>query len=403
MSSFIIENGNIFCPDCKFHVGTLAISNGVITNSPSQDAEVIDAENLFIIPGLVDIHFHGCAGYDFCDGTPEAFRAIYDYETSQGITTLCPATMTLPEERLTRIMRAAKEFNEFAGINLEGPFISPAKIGAQNPAFIAKPDVDMLRRLQDVSGGLIKIAVVAPEVDGAFSFIEDVKNIADIVSETGIIDKTKGIKNVAQEAGVVERKKYINHAGVKGIIKLALAHTACDYDTAKLAFEAGINHVTHLYNAMNPINHRQPGPIIAALENENVEVELICDGVHVHPAVVRNTLKSFGTDRVIFISDSMEATGMKDGIYQLGGQKVIKTGNKATLEDGITIAGSVTNLMDCVRIAVKKMNIPLEDAVKCASINPGKSIGLDVSIKTGNSVNLVALDKELNLVRVILV
>ena len=358
MSSIIIKNGNIFCPDCKFHAGTLAISNGLITNSPSQDAEVIDAGGLYIIPGLVDIHFHGCAGYDFCDGTDEAFRAIYDYETSQGITTLCPATMTLPEERLTRIMTAAKEFNEFAGINLEGPFISPAKIGAQNPAFIAKPDVKMLRRLQDASGGLIKIAVVAPEVDGAMSFIEEAKDIA----------------------------------------KISLAHTACDYDTAELAFEAGINHVTHLYNAMNPINHRNPGPIIAALENESVEVELICDGVHVHPAVVRNTLKAFGTDRVIFISDSMEATGMPDGIYELGGQKVIKNGSKATLEDGKTIAGSVTNLMDCVRIAVKKMNVNLEDAVKCASINPGKSIGLDVNLKAGNYANILALDKKLNLV-----
>mgnify|MGYP002624450701 FL=1 len=360
MSSIIIKNGNIFCPDCKFHVGTLAISDGLITNSPLQDAEVIDAQDLFIIPGLVDIHFHGCAGYDFCDGTDEAFRAIYDYETSQGITTLCPATMTLPEERLTRIVTAAKDFNEFAGINLEGPFISPAKIGAQNPAFIAKPDVDMLRRLQDASGGLIKIAVVAPEVEGALEFIHEARDIA----------------------------------------KISLAHTACDYDTAKLAFEAGINHVTHLYNAMNPINHRNPGPIIAALENESVEVELICDGVHVHHAIVRNTLKAFGTDRVIFISDSMEATGMKDGIYELGGQKVIKNGSKATLEDGQTIAGSVTNLMDCVRIAVKKMNVNLEDAVKCASINPGKSIGLDVNLKAGNYANILALDKKLNLVRI---
>ena len=355
----VIKNANIFYPNCNFHKGNLAISDGIIANSLycDDDSEIIDAENLYVIPGLVDIHFHGCKGYDFCDGTPEALEAILNYEISQGITTICPATMTLPEEELTRIMKAAKNFHELAGINLEGPFISPSKIGAQNPNYIVKPDVNMLKRLQEASGGLIKIAVVAPEVEGALEFIENAKEIA----------------------------------------KISLAHTACDYDTAKLAIERGITHYTHLYNAMNPINHRQPGPIIAALESENVEVELICDGVHIHPAVIRNTLKFFGSDRVIFISDSMEATGMPDGIYELGGQKVIKSGNKATLSDGKTIAGSVTNLADCMRISVTKMNIPLEIAVKCASVNPARSIGLDVSIKEGNCADILALDKELNL------
>ena len=170
-----------------------------------------------------------------------------------------------------------------------------------------------------------------------------------------------------------------------------------DYDTAKQAFEAGASHITHLYNAMNPINHRAPGPVIAAAENENVTVELICDGVHVHPAVVRNTLRMFGTDRVIFISDSMEATGMPDGYYELGGQKVIKHGNRATLEDGYTIAGSVTNLMDCMRTAVREMNIPLETAVKCSAVNSARAIGLDGSIHAGGRANLVALDDALNI------
>ena len=156
--------------------------------------------------------------------------------------------------------------------------------------------------------------------------------------------------------------------------------------------------MTHLYNAMNPINHRNPGPILAAAENEFVSVELICDGVHVHPAVVRNTFRMFGADRIIFISDSMEAAGMPDGDYELGGQKVIKKGKLAVLEDGKTIAGSVTNLMDCMRTAVIEMNIPLESAVKCAAINPAKAIGLDANIQAGNRANLCALDKNLNLV-----
>ena len=362
MQNIVIQNGNIFREDGHFHRESLSVSNGIISDSVSDDAQVIDAENLYIIPGLTDIHFHGCSGYDFCDGTPEAFRAIADYEAQHGITTICPATMTLPEDTLSRIMRAAKSFAEecpnFAGIYLEGPFISPHKIGAQNPAYVARPSTEMLRRLQAESGGLIKIAVVAPEVDGAMTFIEEAREI----------------------------------------VRVSVAHTECDYDTAREAFRRGAGQVTHLYNAMNPITHRAPGPVIAAVENKAVSVELICDGIHIHPAVVRNTLRMFGDDRVIFISDSMEATGMPYGDYQLGGLRVIKKGKLATLEDGKTIAGSVTNLMDCMRTAVIDMNIPLESAVKCAALNSAKAIGLDGRIHAGRRANLAALDKALNLV-----
>ena len=357
MQSVNIINGRIFMPDGHFHAGSLSITDGLISDTPQADAQIIDAENLYIIPGLTDIHFHGCNGHDFCEGTPEAFRAISDYETRHGITTLCPATMTLPEERLSHIMKAAKSFG-FAGVYLEGPFISPAKIGAQNPAYIVRPSADMLRRLQEDSGGLIKIAVVAPEVEGGLAFVE-------------------------------EASKFV---------RVSIAHTVCDYDTAREAFRLGARQMTHLYNAMNPINHRAPGPIIAAVEDERVSVELICDGVHIHPAVVRNTLRMFGADRVIFISDSMEATGMPDGDYELGGQRVIKRGNVATLSDGRTIAGSVTNLMDCMRTAVQKMGVPLEAAVKCAAINPARAIGLDANIQAGRRADLVALDENLNVI-----
>ena len=357
MQSVNIINGRIFMPDGHFHAGSLSIIDGLISDTPQADAQIIDAENLYIIPGLTDIHFHGCNGHDFCEGTPEAFRAISDYETRHGITTLCPATMTLPEERLSHIMKAAKSFG-FAGVYLEGPFISPAKIGAQNPAYIVRPSADMLRRLQEDSGGLIKIAVVAPEVEGGLAFVE-------------------------------EASKFV---------RVSIAHTVCDYDTAREAFRLGARQMTHLYNAMNPINHRAPGPIIAAVEDERVSVELICDGVHIHPAVVRNTLRMFGADRVIFISDSMEATGMPDGDYELGGQRVIKRGNVATLSDGRTIAGSVTNLMDCMRTAVQKMGVPLEAELKCAAINPARAIGLDADIQAGKRADLVALDENLNVI-----
>ncbi len=355
-----IRDGIIFGTDNRFHKGDIAVSGEVIT-SHSDDTDVIDAEGLYIIPGLTDIHFHGANGHDFCDGTFEAFNAIHEYELNHGITTICPATMTLPEDELTRILAEARRFREtcrnFKGVYLEGPFISRSKIGAQNPEYISRPDVNMLTRLQNVSGNMIRIAVVAPEVEGAMSFINEARNIT----------------------------------------RISVAHTSCDYETASEAFRTGASQVTHLYNAMNPIKHREPGPIIAALENENVNVELICDGIHIHPAVIRSTLKAFGAERVIFISDSMEATGMSDGEYMLGGQKVIKRGNKATLEDGMTIAGSVTNLMDCMRTAVKEMGIKLEEAVICSSINSARAIGIDSSLREGNTANMVALDEELNI------
>ena len=373
MKNFLIRNAIILNQNFEFHRGDLKISDGFIAEDfkNENEIEIIEAENFYVVPGLVDIHFHGCAGRDFCDiseNPDEVFKTILDYENSVGVTTICPATMTLPEEKLISIMKAARNLKNLAGIYLEGPFISKNKVGAQNPAYVAEPDINILKRFQNASGNLIKIAAIAPEVGGqnAFDFIEEAKKIT----------------------------------------RLTLAHTTCDYETATRAFKNGVSQVTHVFNAMPGINHRAPGPIIAALENPDVSVEIICDGVHVHEAIARNTVKIFGSDRVIFISDSMEATGMKDGEYELGGQKVIKRGNLATLEDCKTIAGSVTNLFDCVRVAVKKMNIPLEIAIKCASLNPARAIGLEKSvgsIEIGKTANLLLLDKNLNLARVFLI
>lgn len=179
-------------------------------------------------------------------------------------------------------------------------------------------------------------------------------------------------------------------------VVISLAHTCADYDTAMKAFDAGASHMTHLYNAMPPYSHRAPGPIGAAADKEKVEVELITDGVHIHPAAVRTTFKIFGDGRIILISDSMRATGLEDGDYTLGGQDVKVTGNRALLADG-TIAGSATNLLNCMRTAVLKMGIPLESAVKCATANPAKCVGIYDeygSISTGKKADVVLLRKE---------
>lgn len=292
------------------------------------------------------------------------------YEASQGITTMVPATMTLGRDTLEGICRAAATWpNEkgaiLCGINMEGPFISLERKGAQNGAYVHQPDTEMFRELNAASGHLVKLLAIAPEEPGAMECIE----------------------------------------ALKDEVVLSIAHTTADYEIASEAFRKGVHHVTHLYNAMSGLSHRSPGVVGAAADDPHVEAELICDGIHIHPATVRQTFKMFGDDRIILISDSMEATGMPDGEYALGGQKVIKKGNVATLEDG-TIAGSATNLMDCLRIAVQKMQIPLESAVKCAAVNPARSVGIYDrygSITPGKTANLVLLKEEdLSTVQVIL-
>lgn len=365
-----ISNAKVYTEEGIFKVQDVYTDGGLIA-AQSGDDTVIDGTGCYLIPGLTDIHFHGCVKHDFCDGTADSIEAMAVYEASQGITTIVPATMTLGKDMLQKIMEAATSYpNEkgaiLCGINMEGPFIAMARKGAQNGDYVHRPDAKMFRELNKASGGMVKLLAIAPEVEGAKECIEELKE--EVV--------------------------------------LSVAHTTSDYATAADAFQNGVHHVTHLYNAMSGLSHREPGVVGAAADNENVEVELICDGIHIHPATVRQTFKMFGDDRIILISDSMEATGMPDGEYALGGQKVIKKGNLATLADGKTIAGSVTNLMDCLRTAVLKMNIPLESAVKCAAVNSAKSVGIYEqygSITPGKTANLVLLkESDLSTVQVIL-
>lgn len=334
------------------------------------DGAVLDASGCYVVPGFVDVHFHGCMGADLCDGSVSSIREIARYEASRGVTAICPATMTYPEERLATIGAAASSFEPAAdeaalvGVNMEGPFISPDKIGAQNPAYVQTPDLAMLRRVQQAFGGLVKLVDVAPEEPGALDFI----------------------------------------GAAAGEFRMSLAHTCADYDCAREAFARGARQMTHLYNAMPGLHHRNPGPIAAAWECPDAAVELICDGVHIHPAMVRLTFGLFGDDRVILVSDSMRATGLDDGQYDLGGQEVTVRGNRATLADG-TIAGSVTDLAACLRHAVKEMGVPLESAVKAATINPARAIGVAGergSLDPGKVADAVVLDADLQVRHVIL-
>lgn len=364
----IIKNVKVYGEDKKFREGDIIIENGMFAESAENTEEIIDGEGCYAIPGLIDLHFHGCMGYDFCDGTKEAIEEIAKYEASVGVTGIAPATMTLPVEDLEHILAAASECKkeghggaDLLGINMEGPFISPKKKGAQDERNIIPCDVEICNRFLDVSGGLVKFVGIAPEEnEGANEFICQMK------------DK----------------------------VNISLAHTNADYDTAKAAFDAGANHAVHLYNAMPGFTHRAPGVVGAVADSPHVAAELICDGVHIHPAVVRATFRMLGEERMILISDSMRATGMPDGRYTLGGLDVDVVGNRATLVSDGALAGSATNLMDCMRTAVKKMGIPLEAAVACASMNPARELGVYNqygSITPGKKGNVALLSSDLSL------
>ena len=371
----VIKNGNIFTKDGRFKKGHVYIRGECIEkivytqNVEKVFAGELDAERFYILPGLVDIHLHGANGHDFCEATTKVFSYLEEYQMKHGITTVFPATMTLDESTLQKVLKKAGEYvcserkGVIEGITLEGPFLSEAKRGAQNRVYLRKPDIDLYRKMQQMSGNLIKQVAIAPEEDADMIFISEVS------------------KEVTVSA----------------------AHSVADYELASKAFKAGANHVTHLFNGMNPFLHREPGIVGAALDNQSVFVELIGDGVHIHPSVVRAVFQLFGPERICMISDSLSATGMPDGEYCLGGQKVLKKGDLAILEDG-TLAGSVCNLYECMKKAVLKMQIPLEQAILSCTKTPAKSLGVDDKcgiLEEGRKADILIINQNLDIENVI--
>ena len=365
----IIKRGKVFQEDGNFLEQTLYVNDHRLVDKAEYqyDGEVIDAEGLLVLPGLVDIHSHGAAGEDFSDGNPEGLKKILQYEKRCGITSYCPTSMTFPKERLRQIFASIKgaqteDGATVVGINMEGPFLDPAKKGAHVEKWIAAPDVAFVRELNQDADGLVRLVTLAPNMDGAEEFI----------------------KEMHEE------------------VCISLGHTAADYDCASRAMKLGAHHVTHLYNAMQPFRHRAPGLIGAAMDDPECMVELICDGYHIHPSAIRAAFRMFGPERVILISDSMRATGMENGTYELGGQEVTVKDRKAVLKEG-TLAGSATNLYGCMCKAVE-FGIPLEQAIMAATANPARSIGIFDrvgSIRIGKQADLLLVSENLELKRVI--
>ena len=366
----IIKNGKVFQENGTYCIRDIYIENGRVVETEGEvtDKNVVDACGMKVLPGMVDIHSHGAKGHDFSDGDAKGLRRILQYEKSSGVTTYSPTSMTLPKEQLLKIFRTVLDVKlddtcaHIGGINMEGPFIDPGKKGAHVEDYIVKPSAEFFRECSRACGGMIRLVTLAPNVEGAKDFIRE----------------------------------------IKGETCISLGHTQADYKCAMEAMKLGALHVTHLFNAMEGMGHRNPGLAGAAADCEECMVELIGDGIHIHPAMVRNTFRLFGPERVILISDSMMAAGMENGTYELGGQKVTMKDRKATLEDG-TIAGSATNLYECMRCVVD-MGVPEGEAILAATRNPARSIGIyeeTGSLTPGKRADIILADENLNLVKVL--
>lgn len=361
----LYNNAYIYTSDSRFVHGSFRVEDGrfaELTDSVS-DGDGTDLGGAYVIPGLIDIHTHGNSGADFSDGELEGLRKMADYSAQNGVTSFVPTSMTLPYDVLEKAFDSAVQYRStrpegsarVVGVHMEGPYFSEKKKGAQNADYLKLPDYEGFKALYDGCGGIIRIVDVAAELAGAADFA----------------------------------------AKASGLCTVSIAHTDADYESACRVFDAGARHITHLFNAMPPIHHRRPGVIGAGAERESVSAELICDGLHVHPSVIRMSFRLF-PGRMCIISDSLRCCGMPDGEYELGGQRVYLSGGVARLADG-TIAGSATNLYDCMLNAVR-FGIPKEESIAAATIIPAREAGCADelgSIEPGKLADFVICDEAL--------
>ena len=360
----ILKHGQLFDENFDLLEADLAVEGDRIASIGREltGEEELDCTGCLILPGFVDVHIHGCVGADTCDGEEAAIRKMARHLLTKGVTSFCPTTMTVSPDEIRAALRAARgcmerpeEGARVLGVNMEGPFISVNKKGAQKAEHVRNPDWELFRSLYDDCGGIVRLVDVAPECEGAQELIAKAKELCTV----------------------------------------SIAHTESDYDQAKQSFAWGITHATHLYNAMNGLTHRAPGVVGAVMDTPTVAAELICDGFHIHPAVLRITFRILGEDRTVVVSDSMRAAGQPDGDYDLGGQMVQVRGGHALLPDG-TIAGSTTNLHDELKNLIS-FGIPLRHAVKSVTINPAREVGADGevgSLAPGKLADAVVLDAQ---------
>lgn len=376
--NLLIVNGEVFL-DGKFEKKDIRIEDGKFAEivepgmlgfeeAEKSNVETFDAVGKYIIPGLVDVHTHGRSGLDFSKITEEQLEKLLVSYEECGVTSVVATTMTNDPIVVEKSLQVIGEYisNQkecgtqgatLLGIHMEGPFLGKEKKGAHDEKYLCNPNWEQFKKWQELSGGNIRLIAIDPGLDGAEDFIE---------------------KCVASG------------------VKVSLGHTACNYETAVKAQKSGADHVTHTFNAMNPLLHREPGLIGAAMDT-SMYMELICDGIHVHPAMVRMMFAAH-PEQVVLISDSIAAAGLPDGEYSSGGLTVSLADGKAVLADG-TIAGSAISLFDSMVNAIK-FGVPAEYAVNSATCLAAKSAGMEAvagSIAEGRKADYLIVDKEWNL------
>ncbi|CVY23975.1 N-acetylglucosamine-6-phosphate deacetylase [Staphylococcus hominis] len=367
MSQYVITNGRIYTEAQVIEKGYLVVENGKISDIQKGDYKghlnQIDVAGKHVLPGFIDIHIHGGYGEDAMDASYDGLNHLAKQLLSEGTTTFLATTMTQSDENIEKALnnivacyenQTLGEAAEIGGVHLEGPFISEHKVGAQNPKYVQRPTVEKIRHFQEVAKGLIKIITFAPEVKGAHETLNELRD--DIIFSMG--------------------------------------HTVATFEEANEAVERGAKHVTHLYNAATPFEHRNPGVFGAAWTNQSLNTEIIGDGIHSHPAAVDIAYKQKGHTHMYLITDAMRAKGMKDGEYDLGGQNVIVKGKEARLENG-ALAGSILKMNEGLHNLIQFTHDSLDHLWRVASLNQAIALNIDKqkgSLSIGKDADIVIVD-----------
>ena len=366
-----IKNGRIVTPSEVLEGKAILFDEKIraITDEIPQDCEVIDAKGAYVAPGLVDIHIHGYVGEDTCDGDPEGLERMAKALVANGVTSFCPTTMTVAKAQIEKAFDSARTLKakegyhgaNVLGVNCEGPFINPSKKGAQAEEHILPPDGKFIVDNADI----IKLVTIAPEMPGALEAIKYITENSDVLVSCG--------------------------------------HTGATFEEANAGIEAGVRHTTHLFNAMTPLMHRNPGVVGSALSHDEVSCELICDTFHVNRGLFGLVAKLKG-DKLCLITDCMRAGGMPDGEYDLGGQPVTVNGIKCLLKDG-TIAGSVLRLNLAVKNVYENTDLGIAKSFAAASLNPATAIhenGAKGSLEVGKDADIIIVNNNFDIVKTII-
>ncbi|ODP29896.1 N-acetylglucosamine-6-phosphate deacetylase [Paenibacillus nuruki] len=363
----ILQNVELILPNkilSNVHVG---IEKGTIVKidaapiSAYEEYQQIDCKGQRLIPGMIDVHIHGANGFDMMDGREESIQEVSRTCASTGCTSFLATSVSSTIEDLLAMIHSVKRVvghevgAKIAGIHLEGPYLNPIRKGMQNEKYLRHPDIEEMKMIFKEADSLIQMVTIAPELPGGMELISFLK-----------------------EQGVI----------------ISIAHSDATYEEAKKAFEAGASHVTHCFNGMRPIHHRDPGIVVAAFEEEHVSLQAIVDHIHLHPAIIRLMHRSKGPEGMVLITDALQAMGMGDGDYLFGGHHVTVTNGVARLHDG-TLASSTVTMNEALRYTVET-GISLTDAVQMASTTPAYILGLQQkgTIAVGMDADLVLLDDD---------